>query len=47
MAAKKKSKVRNPAAIPAKKRKSAGPMKNKKNKRQSNKKKKFLEEDFI
>jgi len=46
MAAKKKSKIRNPAAIPAKSRKSAGPMKNKKNKRLTNKKKKIIEEYF-
>ncbi len=46
MAAKKKSKVRNPAAIPARKRKSAGPMKNKKNKRKSNKKKKIIDEQL-
>ena len=40
MSKKKRDKIRNPAAIPAKARKSAGPMKNPKDKRKSNKKNK-------
>lgn len=41
-------KNRNPLAIPAKSRKSAGPMKNKKNKRKSkkNKTKDYLDDNF-
>jgi hypothetical protein len=40
---KQRDKERNPFAIPAKKRK-AGPMRNKKDKRKTNKKKKIMED---